>query len=70
MLRFFDTNILLYHVQGRLVTPLATGLYMVSFVTEIEVLSYPNITQSEDAQLRQMFSSDITVISLNDDIKE
>ena len=65
-----DTNVLLYHVQGRLATPLAIGQYMVSFVTEIEVLSYPQISQAEETQLRQMFSADIAVVGLTDDIKE
>ncbi len=64
-----DTNVLLYHVQGRLVTRLALGQYMVSFVTEIEVLSYPRISSLEEAQLRQMFSADIEVVGLTDDIK-
>ena len=65
-----DTNVLLYHVQGRLSSPLAVGQYMVSFVTEIEVLSYPLISPAEETQLRQMFSADITVVGLTADIKE
>jgi len=65
-----DTNVLLYHVQGRLSTPLGIGKYMVSFVTEIEVLSYPQISQAEENELRQMFSADIIVVGLTDDIKE
>jgi len=36
-----DTNVPLYNVQGRLASPLAIGQYMASFITEIEVLSYP-----------------------------
>ena len=43
---------------------------MVSFGTEIEVLSYPHISPAEDLQLRQMFSADITVVGLTEDIKE
>ena len=30
-----DTNVVLYHVLGRLETPLAKGHYMVSCITEI-----------------------------------
>jgi hypothetical protein len=63
-----DTNVLLYHVQGRLITPLATGLYMVSFVTGIEGLSFPQITKPEEAKFRQMFSADVTVVGLTQDI--
>lgn len=65
-----DTNIVLYHSRDLLSAPLAKGVFAVSFVTEIEVLGFPGITPEEDAELRRMLTEDITVINLNDQIKE
>ena len=65
-----DTNVVLYHVQDRLEEPLARGVFSVSFVTEIEVLSFPDIQPEEEEELRRMFSNDIGVVGLSRAIKE
>lgn len=40
-----DTNIALYYLGGRLTTPLPSGLYHASIITEMELLSYPNLSK-------------------------
>lgn len=65
-----DTNIVLYHVRDQLSIPLSSGVFAVSFVTEMEVLGFPGISPDEEAQLRRMLAEDMTVIHLNEGIKE
>lgn len=47
-----DTNIILYHLGGRLKRPLPNGRFIVSFVTEIELLSYPDLSKAEEHVIR------------------
>lgn len=65
-----DTNVVLYHTQDLLAVPLARGVFSVSFVTEIEVLGFPGISEAEDMELCRMFRDDISVIGLTPAIKE
>lgn len=39
-----DTNIVLYLLGGRLANPLPKAQYFISVITEMELLSYPNLT--------------------------
>ncbi len=64
-----DTNIVLYLLGGRLADPLPSGRYFVSVISEIELLSYPNLNSDEERQIRN-FLSDITVVGIDDNIKE
>jgi predicted nucleic acid-binding protein len=65
-----DTNILLYLIGKKIpVEALPEGEFSVSFVTELEVLSYPSITPKEKQQLNQ-FLHDIPVIDITAEIKE
>ena len=68
-LMLLDTNIVLYLLGGRLADPLPSGRYFVSVITEIELLSYPNLNSDEERQIRN-FLSDITVVGIDDNIKE
>ncbi len=63
-----DTNIALYLLNNRLEQPLPPGIYFASFITEIELLSYPQLT---DAQIQEMrdFLSSLTLVALDDEIK-
>lgn len=64
-----DTNVVLYFLGGRLTTALPEGVYAVSVITEIELLSYPSLTSSEETQIRA-FLAQISVIALEAAIKE
>jgi predicted nucleic acid-binding protein len=63
-----DTNILLYFLGGRLLKPLPSGLYFVSVITEIELLSYPSITSDEETKIID-FLNKISVVSIDSNIK-
>ncbi|NEQ40630.1 MAG: type II toxin-antitoxin system VapC family toxin [Okeania sp. SIO3I5] len=64
-----DINVALYYLSGRLVNPLPNATYFVSVVTEIELLSYPNLTPVEEVQIRD-FLAQIIVVDINYHIKE
>jgi predicted nucleic acid-binding protein len=65
-----DTNILLYLIGKKIpVDALPEGEFSVSFVTELEVLSYPSITSQEEHQLKRLLH-DIPVIDITTEIKE
>jgi predicted nucleic acid-binding protein len=63
-----DTNIALYYLGGRLTTPLPNGLYHVSIITEMELLSYPNLSQAEEQQI-QSFLSQLLIVNIDGPIK-
>jgi len=64
-----DTNILLYLIGKKIpVDALPEGEFFVSFITELEVLSYPSITPQEEHQLKR-FLHDIPVIDITAEIK-
>lgn len=64
-----DTNVVLYYLGNRLIDPLPIGKYLVSVITEIELLSYPNMSDSEGLIVRD-FLDNITVVGLTNNIKE
>ena len=64
-----DTNVVLYFLGGRLTNPLPLGQYLVSVITEIELLSYPSLSSDEEIQIRD-FLSKITVVEIDGSIKE
>lgn len=63
-----DTNIALYYLGGRLTAPLPSGLYHVSIITEMELLSYPNLSRSEEQQI-QSFLSQLLIVDIDTPIK-
>lgn len=46
-----DTNIVLYFLGGRLIHPLPPAQYLISVITEMELLSYPSLTSDEEARI-------------------
>ncbi|PKL40261.1 MAG: PIN domain nuclease [Candidatus Riflebacteria bacterium HGW-Riflebacteria-1] len=64
-----DTNIILYHLGGKLKRPLPNGRFIVSFVTEIELLSYPSLELAEEKVIRN-FLKRIQVIGIDQEITE
>jgi predicted nucleic acid-binding protein len=65
-----DTNIVLHLLAGRLDEPLPPAAqYLVSIITELELLSYPDINAHEDAQIRA-FLAEVRVEGITRAVKE
>ncbi|MGD9859900.1 MAG: type II toxin-antitoxin system VapC family toxin [Marinobacterium sp.] len=62
-----DTNALIYAINRKLKLPGAD--YAVSVITKMELLSWPQLSQSEDLQLRTALSG-IQVLQLSETIQE
>lgn len=63
-----DTNIALYYLGGRLTVPLPDGSYHASIITEMELLSYPNLSQTEEQQICS-FLAQLVVVGIDELIK-
>jgi predicted nucleic acid-binding protein len=63
-----DTNAALYLLGGRLAKPLLQDQYAVSFITEMELLSYPLLSADEEAKV-QAFLADVGIYELSREIK-
>jgi predicted nucleic acid-binding protein len=64
-----DTNIALYYLGGRLAVPLPSGSHHISIITEMELLSYPNLSQSEEQQI-QNFLAQLLILEIDASIKD
>jgi len=52
-----DTNTVLYLLGGKISTDfLPEGVYYISFITELELLSYPNISETESNTIQQFIN--------------
>lgn len=47
-----DTNAVIYPLNGRLAYPLSVGQYSVSIITEIELLSFSDLSDGEGQKIR------------------
>lgn len=47
-----DTNTIIYLINDRLSTMLPTGRYGISVISEIELLSFPNLQPDEEKRIR------------------
>ena len=63
-----DANAVLYLLGGRLASPLETGSYYTSVISEMELLSYSNLTPNDEDRLRRFLGS-VTVVELTGDVK-
>jgi predicted nucleic acid-binding protein len=63
-----DTNVVLYLLGGRLLNPLPVGEFYLSVITEMEMLSYPTISEAEVLKIRQ-FLSQVKVMDIGEDVK-
>ena len=63
-----DTNIALYYLGGRLIDPLPIGIYYISIISEIELLSYPHLNPNEEKQI-QSFLSQLLIINIDRSVK-
>lgn len=68
---FLDTNILLYLLQGdvTLTEVLDSKQFYISFITELELLSYSGLT-STDLKVVHELLSECVVIDINAEIKQ
>lgn len=48
MTGLLDTNVALYLLGGRIASPLPTGSYGISVITEMELLAWPSLTEQEE----------------------
>ena len=64
-----DTNTILYFLGGRLADPLKLSDYCVSVISEMELLSYPSLTDDVEAQIRT-FLSEVTLVGLTQEVKD
>jgi predicted nucleic acid-binding protein len=67
--RVLDTNAILYLLGGKLLHPIPQGRYFISIITEMELLSYPSISEVEQSQI-QSFLSRATIVGLTKFVKE
>lgn len=65
-----DTNIVIYHAKGdkQLSDYLRGNHIYLSFITEMELLSYPKMTAQEEVNLSE-YIADTTVIGFTDQLK-
>lgn len=65
-----DTNILLYVTGKRIdLAALPEGEYFTSFISELELLSYPSLTVREENSLKRMLH-EIPIVDITGEIKE
>lgn len=64
-----DTNAVLYFLAGRLLEPLPSARFYISFITEMELLSYPLLRAEDTAEIID-FLADVTVLELSPAIKQ
>jgi len=67
-MRLLDTNIVIYHLGGRLAHPLSEGEYAVSVITELELLSYSDFSDAEE-QATLEFLRRVRIIGLSQETK-
>jgi predicted nucleic acid-binding protein len=66
--KILDTNIIIYLQSGLLAEPLPMGDYAVSIITEMELLSFSQLSPEQEYWLTQFFK-DISVIPCHDLVK-
>ena len=67
---FLDTNILLYLLQGdeTLTQSLDNKQFYISFITQLEILSFSNLTKSSEKLINELLS-ECVIIDINSEIK-
>ncbi len=68
MTGLLDTNVALYLLGGRLATPLPTGDYGISVITEMELLAWPSLTREEEERVRALLQQ-LTICELTSSIR-
>jgi len=67
---FLDTNILLYLLQGdeTLTHSLDKKQFYISFITQLEILAFSNLTKSGEKLINELLS-ECVIIDINNEIK-
>lgn len=68
MKKVLDTNAILYLLGGKLAQALPVGEYFISVISEMELLSYPVLDESEQSKIRNFLSA-VTVVDLTEEVK-
>ena len=68
MTGLLDTNVAVYLLGGRLASPLPPGDYEVSVITEMELLSWPILTDQEESKV-QTFLAHVRLCELTPAIR-
>ncbi|MDD5308462.1 MAG: type II toxin-antitoxin system VapC family toxin [Deltaproteobacteria bacterium] len=69
MRRVLDTNVALYLLGGRLAEHLPEGEYSISVITEMELLSYPDLDEAGERAIRNLLA-DLEIVGLTPEVKE
>lgn len=64
-----DTNAAIYMLRDRLVHPLPEGAWFVSVISELELLSWPQLRTEDEAAIRK-FLGRVTILGLDQNIKK
>ena len=64
-----DTNAVIYLQKGQLAEPLADEQYGISIITEIELLSFPGLSDQDEKTLKSFFQ-EIAVLPLDEGVKQ
>ncbi len=64
---FLDTNSIIYAINSALSLP--NNEYYISFITELELLSYPKLTDNESVEIKRILS-DFIITGINNSIKQ
>lgn len=64
-----DTNVAIYFTEGRLAEDMPIGEYAYSVITEIELLSWSGITETEEEAFRVLLQP-MQCIQLTDSVKQ
>jgi predicted nucleic acid-binding protein len=68
MTGLLDTNVALYLLGGRTLSPLPPGNYGISVITEMELLAWPSLTESEEKKIREFLEA-VTICELSAPIR-
>ena len=68
---FVDTNILIYLLEGEqeIIEMLNGKELVISIINELELLSFPNLTEVQENTIRNLLS-DCQIVNINNEIKE
>ena len=51
MKQLLDTNIILYFLSGKLQSPLPDNDYVISVITQLELLSFPGLDSESESKI-------------------
>jgi len=63
-----DTNVAIYQLQNRLAEQLPTGRYFLSVISEIELLAYPGLTNTEERKIKALLKT-LNIVPLSEAVK-